>query len=105
MEKEGDTDFAIHVAVVDDAITVTMPGTRYSITYRKGAEPWLLASDSYDDRDFPSRLLIRARLAAFSEIGWRTRPMRIGGMPIGDVVHGRSVCLVLGALWRRTRSR
>ena len=27
MEKEGDTDFAIHVAVVDDAVTVTMPGT------------------------------------------------------------------------------
>ena len=34
---------------------MTMPGTRYSITYRKGAEPWLLASDGYDDSDFPSR--------------------------------------------------
>jgi len=48
MENEGDNGFAIKVAVVDDAITVTMPGTRYSITYRKGAEPWLLASDIHD---------------------------------------------------------
>jgi len=46
--------FAIHVAVADDAITVTMQGTRYSVTYRKGDEPWLLASDIQDDRDFPS---------------------------------------------------
>jgi hypothetical protein len=29
MENEGDNDFAIDIAVVDDAITVTMPGTRY----------------------------------------------------------------------------
>jgi hypothetical protein len=78
MEKEGDNGFVIHVVVVHDAIVVTMPGTRYSVTYRKGAEPWLLASDSYDDRDFPSRLLIRARLAAFSEIGWRTKCRRCG---------------------------
>jgi len=27
MEKEGDNGFAIHVGVVDDVITVTMPGT------------------------------------------------------------------------------
>ena len=54
MEKEGDNGFAIHVDVVDDAITVTMPGTRYSITYRKGANPWLLASDSYYDPAFPT---------------------------------------------------
>jgi len=27
MEKEADDSFAIHVAVVDDAIIVTMPGT------------------------------------------------------------------------------
>ena len=43
MENERD-GFAINVAVVDDAIIVTMPGTRYSITYRKGPDPWLLAS-------------------------------------------------------------
>jgi hypothetical protein len=62
MAKEADNGFAIHVAVVDDAITVTMPGTRYSITYRKGAGPWLLVSDIHDDRDFPSRkFTFRAR--------------------------------------------
>jgi hypothetical protein len=55
MEKEADNGFAIHVVVVDHAITVTMPGTRYSVTYRKGADPWLLASDSYEDLDFPRR--------------------------------------------------
>jgi hypothetical protein len=68
MEKEADDSFAIHVAVVDDVITVTMPGTRYSITYRKGSEPWLLASDSHDDRDFPSRkFTFRARAWTFAE--------------------------------------
>ena len=76
MEKENDNDFAIHVALVDDAIIVTMPGTRYSITYRKGAEPWLLASDGYDDSDFPSRkhtFRARAWTAANDkarELGW-----------------------------------
>jgi hypothetical protein len=44
MEKEADNGLAIHVAVVYDAIIVTMPGTHYSVTYRKGADPWLLAS-------------------------------------------------------------
>jgi hypothetical protein len=29
MKQEDDDGFAIHVAVVDDAIIVTMPGTRY----------------------------------------------------------------------------
>ena len=42
------------VTVENDAIIVTMPGTRYSITYRKGDEPWLLASDIRDDPDYPS---------------------------------------------------
>jgi hypothetical protein len=76
MEKERDNGFAIDVAVVDDTITVTMPGTRYSVTYRKGDEPWLLASDSYDDPDFPSRKFTfraRAWTAANNkarELGW-----------------------------------
>ena len=76
MEKEGDNNFAIHVAVVDDAIIVTMPGTRYSITYRKGADPWLLASDSYEDLDFPShKFTFRARAYTAAtdkarELGW-----------------------------------
>ena len=74
MEKEADDSFAIHVAVVDDVITVTMPGTRYSVTYRKGDEPWLLVSDGYVDRDFPSRTFrARAWTAANDkarELGW-----------------------------------
>jgi hypothetical protein len=77
MEKEGDTDFAIHVAVVDDAITVTMPGTRYSITYRKpGKTPWLVASDIREDFNSPiNRFTFRARawIAANDkarELGW-----------------------------------
>ena len=76
MEKEADNGLAIHVAVVDDAITVTMPGTRYSVTYRKGADPWLLASDNYYDPDFPSRkhtFRARAYTAATDkarELGW-----------------------------------
>ena len=76
MENEGDNDFPIHVVVVDDAITVTMPGTRYSVTYRKGDEPWLLVSDGYVDRDFPSRkhtFRARAYTAATDkarELGW-----------------------------------
>ena len=76
MEKEADNGFTIQVAVVDDAIIVTMPGTGYTITYRKGAEPWLLASDGYDDSDFPSRkhtFRARAWTAANDkarELGW-----------------------------------
>ena len=76
MEKEGDNGFTIHVAVVDDAIVVTMPGTGYSVTYRKGDDPWLLASDSYYDPAFPSRkhtFRARAYTAANDkarELGW-----------------------------------
>ena len=76
MEKEADGSFAIHVAVVGKAIIVTMPGTHYSVTYRKGAEPWLLSSDIRDDRDFPSRkFTFRARAWTAAndkarELGW-----------------------------------
>jgi hypothetical protein len=61
---------------VDDAIIVTMPGTRYSVTYRKGADPWLLASDSYYDPAFPShKHTFRARAFTAAndkarELGW-----------------------------------
>jgi hypothetical protein len=76
MEKEGDNGFAIHVAVVGDAIIVTMPGTRYSVIYRKGAKPWLLASSIHEDDDFPSRsFTFRARAWTAAndkarELGW-----------------------------------
>jgi len=64
------------VTVENDAIIVTMPGTRYSITYRKGDEPWLLASDIRDDPDYPShKLTFRARAWTAAndkarELGW-----------------------------------
>jgi len=52
----------LRVTVENDAIVVTMPRTRYSITYRKGDEPWLLASDIREDPDYPSyRFTFRAR--------------------------------------------
>ena len=46
MEKEADNGFTIQVAVVDDAIIVTMPGTGYSVTYRKGADPFTFAASA-----------------------------------------------------------
>ena len=63
MDKEGDNDFAIHVAVVGKAIIVTMPGTGYSITYRKpGKTPWLVASNIRDDFNSPiNQFTFRAR--------------------------------------------
>ena len=46
MEKEADNGFTIQVAVVDDAIIVSMPGTGYTITYRKGADPFTFAASA-----------------------------------------------------------
>jgi hypothetical protein len=52
----------LKTTVENGAIIVTMPGTRYSITYRKADEPWLLASDIHDDPDYPSyKFTFRAR--------------------------------------------
>jgi hypothetical protein len=64
------------VTVENDAIIVTMPGTRYSITYRMGDDPWLLASDIRDDRDLLSyKFTFRARAWTVAndkarELGW-----------------------------------
>jgi hypothetical protein len=65
----------LRVSVVDDAIIVTMPGTSYSVTYRKRNEPWLLASDISDDKNSPiSRWTFRARAwTAANEKVARTR--------------------------------
>ena len=78
-EKSGITDVTgkVRVARLDDAI-VTMPGTNYSVTYRKvQSSPWLLASDLRDDPNSPiSRhtfLRARAWIAANEkarELGW-----------------------------------
>ena len=51
-EKSGITDVTgkVRVARLDDAIVVTMPGTNYSVIYRRvQSSPWLLASDLRDD--------------------------------------------------------
>jgi hypothetical protein len=49
------------VAIVDDAIVVTMPGTSYSVTYHKSDAPWLVASDIRDDPKSPiGRFTFRA---------------------------------------------
>jgi hypothetical protein len=49
METQGDNYLDVNVAVSDDAIVVTLPGTSFSATYRKRDEPWLIASDIRDD--------------------------------------------------------
>jgi len=78
-EKSGITDVTgkVRVARLDDAIAVTMPGTNYSVIYRRvQSSPWLLASDLRDDPNSPiSRHTFRARawIAANEkarELGW-----------------------------------
>jgi hypothetical protein len=66
----------VHLAVEDNAIIVTLPGTSFCVAYRKGAEPWLLASDIRDDPNSPiSRFTFRARAWTAAndkarELGW-----------------------------------
>jgi len=65
------------VVLESDTIVVTMPGTRYSITYRKLHDtPLLVASDERDDPDsqiskhtFPAQAWIAANDKA-RELGW-----------------------------------
>jgi hypothetical protein len=76
MAQTADDSFDVHVAVVDDAIVVIIPGTSYSVTYRKRDEPWLLASDIRDDKNSPiSRWTFRAQAWTAAnekarELGW-----------------------------------
>jgi len=75
MEKD-DNGSDLHVSVVNDAIVLTMPGTSYSVTYRKRDEPWLFASDIRDDKNSPiSRWTFRAQAWTAAndkvrELGW-----------------------------------
>ena len=47
---ESDNELRVLVVLEADTIVVTMPGTSYSITYRKLHDtPWLVASDVRDD--------------------------------------------------------
>jgi hypothetical protein len=77
MESENGNDLRVLVVLEADTIVVTMPGTSYSITYRKLHDaPWLVASDVSDDPDSPiNKYTFRARawIAANDkarELGW-----------------------------------
>jgi hypothetical protein len=76
MEPDGDNDVDVQVAVVDDGVVVTMPGTSYSVTYHKRDEPWLIASDIRDDPNSSiSKFIFRARAYVAAndkarELGW-----------------------------------
>ena len=62
MVGEPENELDVHLAVEDNAIIVTLPGTSFCVAYRKGAEPWLLASDIRDDPNSPiSKFTFRAR--------------------------------------------
>ena len=69
-------DLDVQVAVKDGAIIVTLPGTSFCVVYRKGADPWLLASDIRDDPNSPiSKYTFRARAWTAAndkarELGW-----------------------------------
>ena len=49
MGSKTGNDLTVLIVLEADTIVVTMPGTSYSITYRKLHEPWLVASDVRDD--------------------------------------------------------
>ena len=53
MTDDLENDLDVQVAVKDGAIIVTLPGTSFCVVYRKGADPWLLASDIRDDPNSP----------------------------------------------------
>ena len=76
MVAEPENNLDVHLAVEDNAIIVTLPGTSFCVVYRKGAEPWLLASDIRDDPNSPiSRFTFRAQAWTAAndkarELGW-----------------------------------
>ena len=74
---EHDNDLRLLVVLESDTIVVTMPGTSYTVSYRKLHDtPWLVASDIRDDPDSPIRkytFRARAWTAANDkarELGW-----------------------------------
>jgi hypothetical protein len=84
MAQQCDNDLDVQVSVVNDAIIVTMPGTSYSVTYRKRGDPWLHASKIRDDKDSPiSKWTFRARAWAAAnekarELEWIVLSLGIG---------------------------
>ena len=76
MESNRGPDLRVLVVLDGDTIVVTMPGTSYSVTYRKLNDPWLLASNIRDDHDsainkwtFRARAWVAANDKA-RELGW-----------------------------------
>jgi hypothetical protein len=63
MATEHENDLRLLVVLEANTIVVTIPGTHYSITYRKLHDsPWLIASDIRDDQNSPiSKNTFRAR--------------------------------------------
>jgi hypothetical protein len=73
--RVGASDLRVLVVLEADTIVVTMPGTNYSISYRKLHDtPWLVASDVHDDPDC-SKFTFRAKAWTAAndkarELGW-----------------------------------
>jgi hypothetical protein len=77
---ESNNDLRVLVILEGDTIVVTMPGTRYSISYRKlHNTPGLVASDVRDDPDsqiskhtFRAKAWVAANDKA-RELGWMSK--------------------------------
>ena len=62
MGSNSGPDLRVLVVLDGDTIVVTMPGTSYSVTYRKLHDsPLLVASDTRDDPDSPINKLLFER--------------------------------------------
>jgi hypothetical protein len=77
MESNSGPDLRVLVVLDGDSIVVTMPGTSYSVTYRKLHDsPLLVASGMRDDPDSPiNKFTFRARAWTAAndkarELGW-----------------------------------
>ena len=77
MGSNSGPDLRVLVVLDGDTIVVTMPGTSYSVTYRKLHDsPLLVASDMRDDPDSPiNKFTFRARAWTAAndkarELGW-----------------------------------
>ena len=74
---ESNNDLSVLVVLKADTIVVTMPGTSYSVSYRKLHDiPWLVVSDARDDPDSPiSKYAFRVQAWTAAndkarELGW-----------------------------------
>jgi len=80
VREESDDSFAddVQISVKDNAITVSLPGTSFSVTYRKLPDkPWLTAADIADVRGASTSQRFGFRARAWTaandkarELGW-----------------------------------